>query len=221
MGDKWGAKRDFDLEIMQDNDWLIGLDEVGWGSFAGPIMVGACAIHKDFYSKLEKTIEVYPQFAEIDDSKKLSEKKRTLCACIISQIADNPGIRFSYGTAAVHEINEAGMVRAYEFAVRRALIMHHYPDERSIILLDGNREVKGLDAVLRPKADGLSYAVGCASIYAKYWRDRMMVDLSTSYPVYGWAKNKGYHCAEHRKGIIEHGPSPHQRTQFLKTSKLL
>lgn len=219
---KWRAKLDFDLQQYSFGDWLLGVDEVGWGSFAGHIVLGCVGIHRAFYEKLPTLISQNPFLAMVDDSKKIGERNRPKVADAIKSLA---GEHFVYGIGEAHPdiINSEGMVPAYKVAYESVIgkVLEQKPeikDDMYRILLDGSRKVQNTifdhDTII--KGDAQSYLLGCASTVAKVYRDNQITELAKLYPQYGWDRNKGYGTEDHREAISKHGSCPMHRLLFIK-----
>lgn len=178
---------------------LCGVDEAGRGPLAGPVCAAAV---------------ILPQGLEIDglnDSKKLTEKKREALYDIITANALDYGIAF----ASVEEIEELNILNATFLAMNRALAKLSPAPE--LALIDGNRD-SGIDFPSRcvVKGDSRCADIAAASILAKVTRDRYMVEMAGSYPQYHFEKHKGYGTKLHYEAIRQYGPSPIHRLSFLK-----
>ena len=183
----------------QHGPLIAGVDEVGRGPLAGPVV--ACAVI------MPPERRAMPG---INDSKQLSEKKREK---VIGKILAN-AIAVGIGAASVHEIDRLNILQASVLAVHRAL--RRLPVVPDHIVVDG-RSVRTYDfthtAVVH--GDARCYSIACASIVAKITRDRVMRALSARYPVYKWDENVGYSTAWHLRSIVEHGITAHHRRSFL------
>ena len=182
---------DYDKELFQGYDFLCGSDEVGRGSFCGPI-VGAAVILKDSAKELP-----------IKNSKKLSQKKREELADII------PEVCYSYAIVEKSpiDIDTDGIQYCNKYVLRNSVIRAIEEFQNTLVLIDG-RELwseKDFDCIFQPKADDLSMAVAAASIIAKVYRDNLLIEMGEKYPEYNFAKNKGYGTKEHRDAINEFG----------------
>jgi ribonuclease HII len=174
--------------------WIAGVDEVGVGPLAGPVVAAAVVFTP------EVSIE------GIDDSKKLDPAERERLAVLIREQAAGIGI----GVAEVEEIDRVNIYRAALAAMQRAVAA--LPMEPQHVLVDA-REIPGLAMPQNPfnKGDGLDYSIAAASIVAKTYRDRLMEELDTRWPGYGFARHKGYATPEHQEAIRRHGPCPVHR----------
>ncbi|HEV8630718.1 MAG TPA: ribonuclease HII, partial [Thermoanaerobaculia bacterium] len=177
--------------------WIAGVDEVGVGPLAGPVVAAAV---------------VFPPGTEIDgvdDSKRLDPPTRERLAVEIRARAEGIGI----GSAEVDEIDTVNIYHAALLAMRRAV--EALPMVPQHVLVDA-REVPGLPMPQNPfnKGDGINFSIAAASIVAKTYRDRLMTELDAQYPAYGFARHKGYCTAEHQQAIRRHGPCPVHRKSY-------
>lgn len=181
-----------------DYTYICGIDEVGRGPLAGPVVAGAVILPKDC------------EILYINDSKKLSEKKREELYDIIMEKAVATGI----GYASVERIDEINILQATFEAMRDAISkLAVSPD----ILLNDAVTIPQVAIKQVPiiKGDAKSISIGAASIIAKVTRDRLMVDYDTVFPEYGFASNKGYGSAQHIEAIKKYGPCPIHRKTFI------
>lgn len=189
--------------------YIIGIDEVGRGPLAGPVTLCACAVPHDFDFSL---------FDGIRDSKKLSEKKRVEWHTKISDLKARKMLDFAHASVSAEEIDRRGIARAIEEAVRLCLVELGLKPELVEVRLDGAlkapREYARQKTII--KGDEKEPVISAASIVAKVVRDGYMTEISLTYPVYGFAKHKGYGTALHIRAIKEHGMSPLHRRTFLK-----
>ena len=180
----------YDLEYKN----VIGVDEAGRGPLAGPV-VAAAVILKQYSEELD----------EINDSKKLTEKKREKLYDIILN-----NFNVAVGIASVEEIDKLNILNADFLAMRRALKdleKFHEADKDYIVLVDGNLKIKEYEGKQLPvvKGDAKSLSIAAASIIAKVTRDRIMKDLGLKYPDYDFEKNKGYGTKKHVEAIKTKG----------------
>ncbi|MDD5953112.1 MAG: ribonuclease HII [Oscillospiraceae bacterium] len=177
---------------------VCGIDEAGRGPLAGPVFAAAVILPEGL------VIE------GLDDSKKLTEKKREALFDIITKEAVSYGIAF----ATEKEIDEINILQATYLAMGRACQKLDPPADYALI--DGNRmpplPIPGETVV---KGDSRSYSIAAASILAKVSRDRLMVEIDKLYPEYRFAKHKGYGTKLHRELLLEYGPCPVHRRSFL------
>ena len=178
---------------------ICGVDEAGRGPLAGPVCAAAVI--------LPYGIEI----EGLNDSKKLTEKKREKLFDIITEKAIAYGIAFS----SEKEIDELNILQATYLAMNRAIEMLN--TEIDIALIDGNRNSGiNFNSSCIIGGDGKSASIAAASILAKVTRDRYMVELDNKYPEYFFAKHKGYGTKLHYEALREHGPSEVHRLTFLK-----
>lgn len=178
---------------------ICGIDEAGRGPLAGPVFAAAVILPEN------AVIE------GINDSKKLSAKKREALYGVITDTA----VSWSVGFATEKEIDEINILQATFLAMKRACDgLNVRPD---CALVDGNRMPRlGLDTETIIKGDALSASIAAASILAKVSRDRLMTEIDQLYPEYQFAKHKGYGTALHTALIKKYGPCPVHRKTFLK-----
>lgn len=190
---------EYDGKIRAAHPVFCGVDEAGRGPLAGDVYAAAVVFR-------EGTV-----IEGINDSKKLSEKKRELLYDEIINSAE----AWAVGTATASEIDEMNILQATFLAMKRAV------DELSVkpkfALVDGNRLPQlGIETECLVKGDGTSASIAAASIIAKVSRDRYMCRLAEEYPEYCFDKHKGYPTKLHYEKIREFGPSPVHRLSFLK-----
>ena len=178
---------------------LCGVDEAGRGPLAGPVCTAACILPRGLV------------IDGLDDSKKLSDKKRRELFDVIKREAVSFGVAF----ASVEEIEEHNILRATFMAMNRAIAKLDVVPELAII--DGNRAA-GIEMPARciVKGDSKCADIAAASILAKVTRDEYMLDMAEKYPEYHFEKHKGYGTKLHYEALREYGPSPIHRMSFLK-----
>lgn len=195
---------------------ILGLDEVGRGPWAGPLVVGACILPRDENGELSEWTK------QLTDSKKLSAKKRSLLSAEI--LAKSPAT--GLGWVSSRELDEIGLSAALRLATRRAVAevrLTRVPFTE--IIIDGTvnflhgTSLEKYVSVLK-KADFLIKEVSAASILAKVARDEYMQSLATVYPKYGFEKHVGYGTALHRSALNAFGPCPEHRFSFGPISAL-
>lgn len=181
--------------------FVVGVDEVGRGCLAGPVVAAAVG-----FAKGHKIIH------GIHDSKVLSPSARNNLSNKIYEQA----VQVSIATVSVGEINSQGISAATKTAMRHALAECKHID---IALIDGiwkPSTTYAAEAIVH--GDRLCYSIAAASIVAKVYRDQLMHTLHLSFPEYKWNQNKGYGTLWHRKMLKKIGPSPHHRTLFIRKS---
>ncbi len=188
--------------------YIIGVDEVGRGPLAGPLMVCAAAIPKGM------RLNFLPNGVKINDSKKLTAKSREAWAKKLK----GREIVFAISSVSPNTIDKINISRAANLAVRRSVeklsAKNGIPIEHSVIFLDGGLHFPGGRTVI--KADQKIKAVMAASILAKVRRDKYMKKLSVKYPVYGFERHVGYGTRAHIAAIKKHGLSPVHRKTFCR-----
>lgn len=184
---------------FRERGLLCGIDEVGRGPLAGPVVAGAVILPKDC------------EILYLNDSKKLSEKKRELLYDEIMEKAVAVGL----GVVDQRRIDEINILQATYEAMRLAIgALKVRPD----LLLNDAVTIPGVEIPQVPliKGDAKSVSIAAASIVAKVTRDRMMVEYDAVYPGYGFASNKGYGAAKHIAALKEIGPCAIHRRSFIK-----
>ena len=178
---------------------ICGCDEAGRGPLAGPVVAAACVL------PIGLVID------GLNDSKKLTEKKREMLFEIIKKEA----VAYAIASADVKEIEEMNILNASMLAMKRAI--DALPTKADLALIDGN-VTRGFDIPAIPviKGDAISPSIAAASILAKVTRDRLLLEYDTLYPEYGFAKHKGYGTKLHMDSIRKYGPLPIHRRDFLK-----
>lgn len=192
---------------------IAGVDEAGRGPWAGPVVAGAVVFH---------TREVNPYLlSSLNDSKKLSAKKREELYGLIEAEAEKGTLTYGIGEASAAEIDELNILQATFTAMRRAVAkLDCVPD---IALIDGNRAPKQFLCPVKTviKGDALSLSIAAASIMAKVYRDRLMAELAQKYPGYGFEKNAGYGTKAHIAGLHERGVTPEHRKSYRPIAEML
>jgi len=179
---------------------VAGVDEVGRGPLAGPVLAAAVILPACLPDRLA---------AMIDDSKKLTAAKRDLVLAGLRAC----GAEIALGAASVSEIAALNILHAAMLAMRRAIA--RLPRAPAHVLVDGNRAPGiAIPCTTLIGGDGISLSIAAASIAAKVTRDALMLRLHARYPDYGWAGNAGYAAATHRAAILARGASPHHRMGF-------
>ena len=184
---------------------VAGVDEAGRGPLAGPVVAAAVIMRRSFAEAEESRV-----LQGLTDSKQLTESARNTFFSILTHC---DSIAFGVGVAEVEEIERLNILQATHRAMLRAVEGLREPPDH--ILVDG-LPVKGFrcssTAIVR--GDALSLSIAAASVVAKVVRDRLMVVLDREYPLYGFAKHKGYGTSAHMQALLEFGPCPAHRRTF-------
>lgn len=195
---------------MGESPLVIGVDEVGRGPLAGPVVAGAVAL-------------MGAGIAGLDDSKKLTGRRRGLLEGEIKARC-----RWAVGVVEVDEIDRINIFAATMKAMCLAVteLVAQLDGAATEVLIDGNFTPEGRAEGWRWPAralvggDGLEPAISAASIVAKQYRDRLMRSLAEAHPGYGWERNAGYGTAEHLAALRRLGPTPHHRRSFAPVAQL-
>ncbi|MEH7084662.1 ribonuclease HII [Neobacillus drentensis] len=201
--EKQQLKEKFEEMNVYEHNWrlkgfemIAGVDEVGRGPLAGPVVAAAVILPNDFF------------LAGIDDSKKLSEKKRLEYDSIIRKEA----IAFSISMIHAQEIDEMNIYQATKKAMKTAIAsLDPKPD---FLLIDAMKLDIPFPSESIIKGDAKSISIAAASIVAKVARDTLMKEISQTYPVYGFQQNMGYGTKEHIEAIKQHGITSYHRKTF-------
>lgn len=175
-----------------------GCDEAGRGCLAGPVVAASVILPKNYKNKF------------LDDSKKLNEKQRYSLRTEIEKEA----LHWAFAIVDNHEIDEINILNASFLAMHRAIDQLKQVPE--LLLIDGNRfnKYKKINHQCIIKGDGKFLSIAAASILAKTYRDDIMLDLHSKFPMYKWNENKGYPTKAHRAAIKEHGATDFHRMTF-------
>ena len=205
-------------------DSVIGVDEVGMGCLAGPVVACAVALTCDF-----------PFIKEVRDSKLLSPQQRETLARTLKQ----SGIRFQISLCYPKIIDRINIYQASRKAMRRAItpliplidkveMRNSSPLEARgaggvVVLVDGPHKIQGLDLPQRTivKGDRTVFAIACASVIAKVYRDRMMIRYAKRFPQYGFERHTGYGTKLHYAMLTKHGPTAIHRRSFVPVAHFL
>lgn len=224
----------FDAESIGACHALVGLDEVGRGCLAGPVMAAACRLRADFF----RSQHALKLSAEFKDSKKLSASKRTQLLRVAEQLRSDALLDYAVGMSSVDEIAALNILGATRMAMQRALDL--LVEQAS--LEAGARNQMSLDPSyfyvgdqcwriqvdgrpLKPfpyphhsliQGDGRSLSIAIASVVAKTRRDAYMEVLDRQFPAYGFAQNKGYGTKQHRIALKQYGAISEHRALFLR-----
>jgi ribonuclease HII len=205
VADRW---KPIERELRRAVGPLIaGVDEVGRGPLAGPVVACAVVMPPDLRA-----------IAGVDDSKQLTRPERERLAEVIRRRA----VGYAIGAASVREIDRINIFHATVVAMRRALRrLAAAGVQPHVVLIDG----KPLRTLEIPHTaivggDDVCYSIACASILAKVTRDRVMRSLARRYPSYAWERNVGYSTALHLESLAAHGATPHHRRSFIPVRQL-
>jgi ribonuclease HII len=228
--------RSFDLKKIEGFESLIGVDEVGRGALAGPVVAGAVLVTRAFLEGRWAATRA----GRVNDSKLLAAAEREALWSEFEALAAQGQIHAHYGSASVEEIEEQNILGATKLAMRRALegiyppSAFHRHEEPDLFSSVEERESFVPEVSCRVLVDGLplrgfpyphtaivqgdskSLCVAMASIIAKVARDRMMAELDARHPGYGFSRHKGYGTDEHRDAVVRLGRSPIHREMFLR-----
>lgn len=193
---------------------VIGVDEVGMGCMAGPVVVCAAWFPKAFYER------PHPALARLRESKLLSARQREVFARELTLHTD---IRYAVSIVHAREVDTLNVFQAARTGMRRAISKLRATDEYSkvMVLVDGPHRIADIPHEQMPivKGDRTIFAIACASIIAKVHRDAMMVRYAKRYPGYGLERHKGYGTAAHRVSLAALGPCPiHRKTFHFRSS---
>lgn len=186
--------------------WIVGIDEAGRGPLAGPVTVGLVKIPVDFDWQL---------IPGVNDSKKISEKKREVIFENTIELAKQGLIEYSVKSVSAQSIDKKGIAPAIVRAIQSGVAELQLNSADCLIKLDGSLKAPTeFQQETIVGGDGKEPAIGLASIMAKVTRDRYMLEQAEKYPVYGIAQHKGYGTKQHREMIALHGFSPIHRRSF-------
>ncbi len=237
MAGKRRQLRGFDLKHIDGFSDLIGVDEAGRGALAGPVVAGAVLVTREFLDSRWAASNV----SRINDSKQLTAAEREALWFDFEALMAEGKIHATYGVADVAEIEQFNILGATKLAMRRALECIHPPDAfappaKEPDLFSAPEEiaayiprvsarilVDGLPLKHFPyphtnivSGDARSLCIAMASVIAKVTRDRMLNELDTQFPGYGFAQHKGYGTEEHRESVLRLGRCPQHRDMFLR-----
>jgi len=196
---EWKIGFDFEEQARSEGFLFVaGVDEVGRGCIAGPVVAAACI--------LDMT-RLVPE--DLNDSKKLTEKQRDDIAEELRATA----VAFAVGEVEPDEIDRINILEATKLAMVKAI--ENLKPSADYLLIDALR-LKQISIPQKPiiKGDSIAYSIAAASVIAKTYRDALMKTYDTQYPQYGFASHKGYGCKTHYDALREHGPCPLHRKTF-------
>lgn len=195
--------KEFENELYNNGiNFIAGIDEVGRGPLVGPVVTAAVILPKDFYDE------------RINDSKKLTEKKRELLYDVIMENALSVGI----GISSPEVIDEINILNATKKAMVEAVNNLSIKPEH--LLIDAVKLDIDIPQTSIIKGDAKSQSIASASIIAKVTRDRMMLELDKKYPMYDFKHNKGYGTKKHIEALYKYGPLKEHRKSFAPVSEL-
>lgn len=185
-------------------DCVIGVDEVGVGSLAGPVVACAISFSSDFYNKTPDKLR------GLRESKLLSPEQRE------KFMKELLGQNYKIGICYPKKIDAINIYQATRMAMRRAIKNVSSKNSRTIVLVDGNKKIKNLefDQLAIVKGDQKIFTIACASIIAKVYRDKMMKRYAKRFPAYGFEQHKGYSTKIHQDALNQYGPCPIHRRSF-------
>ena len=193
--------KEFENKLYSEGlKYIAGIDEAGRGPLAGPVVVGIAIMKPDSFIE------------GVNDSKKISEKKREL---LYEQIT-NEAIDWSVGIVDQNEIDEINILNATKKALHMAITNLKIKPDRILVDALEHIDTCGIPYTSIIKGDAKVYSISAASIIAKVTRDRMMKEYDEIYPEYGFAGHKGYGTAKHIQAIKAYGPCPLHRKTFVK-----
>ena len=193
--------KEFENKLYSEGlKYIAGIDEAGRGPLAGPVVVGIAIMKPDSFIE------------GVNDSKKISEKKREL---LYEQIT-NEAIDWSVGIVDQNEIDEINILNATKKALHMAITNLKIKPDRILVDALEHIDTCGIPYTSIIKGDAKVYRISAASIIAKVTRDRMMKEYDEIYPEYGFAGHKGYGTAKHIQAIKAYGPCPLHRKTFIK-----
>ena len=195
--------KEFENELYNNGiNFIAGIDEVGRGPLIGPVVTAAVILPKDFYDE------------RINDSKKLTEKKRELLYDVIMENALSVGV----GMSSPEVIDEINILNATKKAMVEAVNNLSIKPEH--LLIDAVKLDIDIPQTSIIKGDAKSQSIASASIIAKVTRDKMMLELDKKYPMYDFKHNKGYGTKKHIEALYKYGPLKEHRKSFAPVSEL-
>lgn len=186
------------LPYFQNEFLEAGCDEAGRGCLAGPVVAASVILPKDFFHPL------------LNDSKQLTEEQRNILEPIIKENS----LCWKIGVCDNHEIDNINILKASFLAMHKAI--DQMETQPQLLLIDGNRfyKYKNIPHKCFVKGDGRFASIAAASVLAKTYRDKLMLELHEEFPMYGWNENKGYATAKHRNALAQFGECVYHRKTF-------
>ena len=209
--------------FSDDYRFVLGVDEVGMGCLAGPVVVCAVLFNKKFFTRPHKKLRW------LRDSKLLLPRQRER---FVSELLKERGLKFQTARCLPKTIDKINVYQAARLAMRRAIRKLVYRKQRpktpnlklkTIVLVDGKTKIAGLDIpqMAIVKGDRKVFSIACASLIAKVARDKMMKKYAKKFPNYGFERHKGYGTKFHQAQLAALGPSKIHRRSFRPVAKLL
>ena len=209
--------------FSDDYRFVLGVDEVGMGCLAGPVVVCAVLFNKKFFTRPHKKLRW------LRDSKLLLPRQRER---FVSELLKEKGLKFQTARCLPKTIDKINIYQATRLAMRRAIRKLVYRKQRpktpnlklkTIVLVDGKTKIAGLDIpqMAIVKGDRKVFSIACASLIAKVARDKMMKKYAKKFPNYGFERHKGYGTKFHQAQLAALGPSKIHRRSFRPVAKLL
>lgn len=190
---------------------VIGVDEVGMGCLAGPSVVCAVVFTAPFYNRRHRKLQW------LRDSKLLpADQREKYAAELMAELLKDSDFRYHIAQAPVELIDAVNIYQATREAMRQAIAKLNIPAEKAMVLVDGNKKIQDMpyEQTAIIKGDRKVFAIACASVIAKVYRDKLMNRLAKKYPGYGLEQHKGYATPLHRQAIGKLGPSVIHRKSF-------
>lgn len=201
-------KPSFEIETLFQGV-VAGVDEVGYGAWAGPVMAAAVILPRNCETSLLNLL---------NDSKKLSMERRENIYTLLQEM---PDVFISVGQSSAEEIDELNIRQATLLAMTRAI--NTLPRPLDAVIIDGTARPHQSPYPCHTyvKGDQRSYSIAAASIVAKVTRDRLMQQLALEYPQFGWERNVGYGTQVHSAALLKHGPTFWHRKSYRPIAALL
>lgn len=203
---------DWNIE-NQYQGFVCGIDEAGRGPWVGPVAAAAVVF---LNRNVNREI-----LENLDDSKKLSAKKREYLYDLLLKEAENKNLTYGIGLASAAEIDELNILQATFLAMKRAT--EQLSVKPDICLIDGNRLPQSFCSPTRCviKGDALSYSISAASIFAKVYRDNLMKQMALRFPQYGFEQNAGYGTKQHIEALRKYGVTAEHRKSYRPIKEFL
>jgi ribonuclease HII len=194
---------DNNIKLKHNINFIAGIDEAGRGPLAGPVVAAAVII------------DYHPELIKVNDSKKLTKKNRKDLAILIKKHAKSIGI----GVVSAQEIDLYNIKVASQIAMERAV--SNLTIKPNMLLIDFEHINSNISQISITKGDMTSFSIACASIIAKTYRDKLMEDYDTKYPMYEFSKHMGYPTKRHLELLKIHGVSEIHRKTFKPVKNIL